>query len=193
MVAFIDEHRDAVRGRADLRRAADRPVDVLRAQGPAGRSATPAGACPARRGAAPSDPAGLGGELPGLRRAQGLAAAAARGHPRGALHGRAADAAAGPAGAVRGRTLPHDDPGRPRRPPARSRPARSSPPRARTSSGWRTSPTWRPGRASSTWPSSSTSSRAASSAGGSRARCAPTSRSMRSSRRCTRAGAEPTG
>ena len=33
MVAFIDEHREGVRGRADLPRAADRPVDVLPAQG----------------------------------------------------------------------------------------------------------------------------------------------------------------
>ena len=33
MVAFIDEHR-GVRGRADLRRAADRPVDLLHAGSP---------------------------------------------------------------------------------------------------------------------------------------------------------------
>ena len=34
MVAFIDAHRDDVRGRADLRGPADRPVGILRAQGP---------------------------------------------------------------------------------------------------------------------------------------------------------------
>ena len=33
MVAFIDDHRDRLRGRADLRGVADRPVDVLSAQG----------------------------------------------------------------------------------------------------------------------------------------------------------------
>ena len=38
MVGFIDEHRDAVRGRADLRRRADRPVDVLSPQGAAAGS-----------------------------------------------------------------------------------------------------------------------------------------------------------
>ena len=38
MVAFIDEHKEAYRGRADLRGAADRPVDVLRAQGARARS-----------------------------------------------------------------------------------------------------------------------------------------------------------
>ena len=37
MVSFIDEHREELRGRADLQ-AADRPVDLLRAEGPPGRS-----------------------------------------------------------------------------------------------------------------------------------------------------------
>ena len=66
------------RGRADLQGAADRPVDVPRPRRPARRSRDGAGrAC--RRDAAlrGRDPAGLRGELPGLRRAQGLAAAAA--------------------------------------------------------------------------------------------------------------------
>ena len=99
MVSFIDAHRDRVRGRADLRAVADRPVDVLRAQGAAGRSER---AC--RRGCSAidalraGDPARLGRELPRLRRAQGLAAARPRGDRRRPLHGRAADARAGPAG-----------------------------------------------------------------------------------------------
>ncbi|MDZ7779538.1 MAG: IS3 family transposase [Gemmatimonadota bacterium] len=38
MVAFIDDHREDVRSRADLRGAADRSVDLLRAQGPGARS-----------------------------------------------------------------------------------------------------------------------------------------------------------
>ena len=60
--------------------------------------------------------------------------------------------------------------------------------RDRMHSGCRTSPTSRPGRASSTSPSSSTRLRGASSAGGSPARHAPTSFSMPSSRRSTIVG-----
>ena len=42
MTAFIDEHRERVRGRADLRAAADRPVDLLRRQEPAALGTRPA-------------------------------------------------------------------------------------------------------------------------------------------------------
>ncbi len=49
MVAFIDAHRGSVRSRADLRGAADRSVDLLRAEGARGRSDATAGAGPARR------------------------------------------------------------------------------------------------------------------------------------------------
>ena len=38
MIAFIDEHRALPRGRADLPRSADRPVDVSRPRRPARRS-----------------------------------------------------------------------------------------------------------------------------------------------------------
>ena len=115
------------------------------------------------------------GELRRLRRPEGLAAAPPRGHRRGPLHGRAADAADGPAG----RRPRQGDPGR------RSRTGDAVPGRpgepavpgaaAERSCGWRTSPMSRPGRVSCTWPSSSTSSRGGSSAGGCRARCAAAS------------------
>ena len=50
MVAFIDAHRDRVRGRADLQAVADRPVDVLRTEGSASRSiATAVVVCGAMR------------------------------------------------------------------------------------------------------------------------------------------------
>ena len=50
MVGFIDDHR-RVMGRVDLRGAADRPVDVLSAQGPGGGSDPALGTGAARRGA----------------------------------------------------------------------------------------------------------------------------------------------
>jgi transposase len=62
-------------GRADLQGAADRPVDV------------PQPHCPSR-----AHPAGLGGELPGLRCPQGLAAARPGGDRGGAVHRGATDA-----------------------------------------------------------------------------------------------------
>jgi transposase len=49
-----------IRGRADLRRAADRPVDVLRGEVAAGRSQSPAATLTAGRHTAGSYPASLG-------------------------------------------------------------------------------------------------------------------------------------
>ena len=162
MVAFIDEHRGAYGVEPICSAAADRPVDVLRAAG---------SRRPIRRGArrgprrdaelCAADPACLARELLRLRGAKDLASAEPRGHPRGALHGRAADA---PAGSARGgarRALQDDDgtePGRAaaRRPGAAAILGRRGP----TSSGWPTSPTWRPGEGLCTSRSSSTSSHA---------------------------------
>ena len=94
MIAFIDDHRGVAWGRADLQGAADRPVDLPRAW----RQAAPipaeaVGAGEAGLALKPEIAPGLRGELRGLRRAQGLAADAARGLRRGPLHGRAPDAA----------------------------------------------------------------------------------------------------
>ena len=77
-----------------------------------------------------------------------------------------------------------------RGPTTRARPGRrtswsaTSGRRSPTGSGSPTSPTCARGAASPTSPSSSTPARATSSAGRPRARCAPTSHSTRSSRRC---------
>ena len=49
MISFIDAHRDDARGRADLQGAADRPVDLSRARGPARRPGAAPRACQARR------------------------------------------------------------------------------------------------------------------------------------------------
>ena len=53
MIAFIDEHREVSRGRADLQGPADRPVDLPRPCRPARRSREALGASAARRGAEP--------------------------------------------------------------------------------------------------------------------------------------------
>ena len=110
MVAFIDAHRDDVRGRADLRGPADRPVGVLRAQG--ADAAIPS--------ASRREPGGTRGwcehiarvwrehrEVYGVRKV--WKQLAARGRGRGPLHGGAADAAprAGRGGAGPG--VPADD------------------------------------------------------------------------------------
>ena len=76
------------RGRADLQGAADRPVDLPRPYRPARRSGQAARRGRARRRPEGRDPARLRGELRRLRRAQGLAAAAARGLRRRPLHRR---------------------------------------------------------------------------------------------------------
>ena len=133
------------------------------------------------------DPARLGRALPGLRPAEGVEATAARGRPRRALHGASPDAGDGPAGRRPRPRLGHDDA---RRRPPSMRPrglwsSGTSRRRGRISSGSPTSPTWRPGAASSMWRSSSMCLRGGSSAGASRRRCARTSCSTRSSRRST--------
>ncbi len=142
-----------LRGRADLQGSADRPVDVPRPCRATGRSRRLPARAKRGRGADGRDPARVRGELPRLRRAQGLAAARPRGDRGGALHGRPADASDGPGGR-RARQEGPDD-----RSPIRRRPARStgstgsSRPRARTGCGSRILPTSRPGAASSTSPS----------------------------------------
>ena len=65
-------------GRADLPDAADRPFHLLRSPGQTGGAVAQIRSVATRRCPAPGDPARLRGELPGLRRAQGLAAAEAR-------------------------------------------------------------------------------------------------------------------
>ena len=98
MVAFIDAHRDDVRGRADLRGAADRPVDVLRAQGPGSAipSASRRGRGGTRRWASTSAACGRRtGEVYGVRKV--WKQLQREGHAGRPLHGGAADAAAGPA------------------------------------------------------------------------------------------------
>jgi transposase-like protein len=61
---------------ADLQATADRPVDVLRAQGAPDRSTAGAGAGATGCGAIAVDTPGLGGELPRLRRTRGMETAA---------------------------------------------------------------------------------------------------------------------
>src|SRR6266540_1488756 len=78
-----------VRGRADLPHLAGRPVQLLRPQGAAAIS--PRGR---RRAAQGRGQAGLGRQLRGLRRPQGLAAAWPRGHPGRPRPGGAPDAPA---------------------------------------------------------------------------------------------------
>ena len=65
----------AIRGRADLQRAADRPIDVLRRQGPGDGPSPVAGAGAPRRGTARADPSRGEGELRCVRGAQGVAPA----------------------------------------------------------------------------------------------------------------------
>ena len=66
-----------LRGRADLQGAADRPVDLPRPCRAARRSGQGLAPGPAGRWSLAADPAGHRGELRGLRRPQGLAAARA--------------------------------------------------------------------------------------------------------------------
>ena len=174
MVAFIDEHRDVYGVEPICARAADRPVDVLRAQGPARSipSSARRGPSATTRWCSRSSACGtrtIASTAP--RRSGGSSARGDRGR---ALHGGAADARDGPAGRGAGRAfkVTTTTPTSGGTVPAGSRQAAVQGRRARTSSGSPTSPTSRPGAASSTSPSSSTSSRGASSAGGCRARCA---------------------
>ena len=196
MVAFIDQQRDDVRGRVDLPRVADRPVDVLPPQGRSRRIPRGAPRAHPRRGAARRSFARIWTRAAtrsyGARKVwkqmgrEGLREARCR--------VRRLMRELGLVGAVRGRAWTS----RPRSPIRRptARPIWSTaglPPRGRISSGCRTSRTWRRGAASSTWRSSSTSSRGASSAGACRRRCARTSCSMRWNRRSTRAVATTVG
>ena len=143
-----------------------------------------AGAGPSRRRVVHIDPAGLGGELPRLRRAQGLAAAASGRSPGGALHGRAADGPAGPAGRRPRPALQDDDPGGPRRATRRSCAAAVHGVAARSAVGRGSD--LRGDLAGFVYVAFVIDgSRVGSSAGGSRARCTAISRSMRSSRPST--------
>ena len=74
MTSYIDEHRDHLRGRADLPGPGDRPIHLLR------RPSRPPSARAVRdEELRPEISAGPHRELRGLRRAQGLAPAAPRG------------------------------------------------------------------------------------------------------------------
>ena len=91
MIAFIDDHREAhgVEPICEVLPIARRPTG---AYGDAPRSREGLGEGAARCGFARENPARLRRQFPGLWRAQGVAAVAAGGRERGALHGRAADA-----------------------------------------------------------------------------------------------------
>ena len=65
----------AIRGRADLQCAADRPVDVLRRQGPGDGPSPVTGAGAPRRGTARADPSRVEGDFRCVRGAQGVAPA----------------------------------------------------------------------------------------------------------------------
>ena len=98
MIAFIDDHR-AVHGVEPICR--ELPIAPSTYHAHAARRADPSkalGPRPPRRPASRPCPAGLGGELPGLRRAQGLAPARPRRDRGGAMHGRPPDAPDGSAG-----------------------------------------------------------------------------------------------
>ncbi len=165
MVRFIDEHRDDVRGRADLRRPADRPVDLLSAArrssgirrgGRRGRGAMTS--CARRFSGSGTSNQQVYGPRKVWRQLRREGVRVARCTVERLMR------AMGLRGAVpRPRVDDHDavasraPTGRPISSIASSRR------RGRISSGSRTSPTSRPGAASSTSRSSSTSSRAASS------------------------------
>src|SRR5882762_7854553 len=105
-------HRRApgeVRGRADLRGPADRPVAVLRAQSTGSRSPPPARADAAGRGTVRARPSRVAGEPRGLRRPQSLEAAQARRAGRRPLYGGAPDAAPGPRRRGARAEVPGDD------------------------------------------------------------------------------------
>ena len=187
MIAFIDDHRED-HGVEPICRVL--PIAPSTYHAHARHAAPTPPSCPARarRDAAlkAGDPARLRGELRRLRRAQGLAAAAARGIDvarctvarlmrQMGLQGACA-AAGADNGQRQGGACPLDRVNRQFRAPLRMR------------CGCRTSPTSRPGRASSMSPSSSTPSPGASSAGGSAGQRMPTLCWTRWSRRCTTAG-----
>ena len=90
MSAFIDEHRDVLRGRADLPRVADRPVDVLRRQARA--QAEPAARTLRDRELLAEIRRVYDGLAAGSTARGRCGGSSGRGHRGGALHGRAADA-----------------------------------------------------------------------------------------------------
>ena len=95
MIAFIDDHREA-HGVEPICEVLPIAPSTYRAHaGDAPRSREGLGEGAARCGFARENPARLRRQFPGLWRAQGLAAVAAGGRKRGALHGRAADAGHG--------------------------------------------------------------------------------------------------
>ena len=81
-VVCLNAHRAEYGVESILRAAADRPVDVLRAQGPGDEPRAVAAAVASGSGAVGADPADLGREFPCLRRREGLEAAKARTDPR---------------------------------------------------------------------------------------------------------------
>ena len=81
-------------GRADLQAVADRPVDVLRTQGPGSGPWAVAGAGEAGPGTVSGSLSRVERELPGVRRQEGVASASTGRPWRGSLHGRAVDEAA---------------------------------------------------------------------------------------------------
>ena len=87
----------------------DRPVDVLREQGPRCGPQPAAGACPSRCATARAHHSGVGGELPGVRGSQGVAPASPLRRLGGALHGRAVDARAWPSRRGAGPAGENDD------------------------------------------------------------------------------------
>ena len=69
----------------------ERPVDVLRAQGQGSGPGTRAGPGEAGPGAVYGDTARMGGQLPSIRRQEGLASTETRRPESGTLYGRATD------------------------------------------------------------------------------------------------------
>ena len=96
-------------GRADLPRAADRPVDLSRSSRAPRRSRKGAGAGATRHGAMREGRARLRRELSGLWRPQGLATACTGGRGCGAVHGRKADEDDGSSGRHTRKTRKDDD------------------------------------------------------------------------------------
>jgi hypothetical protein len=106
--------------RADLRGAADRSGDVLRAEGARARSVAAPGARAAGCGAPTRDHARLAGHPAPLRREEGLEGVAARRPGGGAMHRGSTLQGTGPAGDRAGPRGKDDDPGTGGRPAARS-------------------------------------------------------------------------
>jgi len=98
-----------LRGRPDLCRPADRPVAVLRAQGPGPRACAPPSADATGRNPGRAGGPRVAREPGGLRGAQGLGATPAGRTPDRPLHGGAADATTRPSGRGAGPEVQGDD------------------------------------------------------------------------------------